>query len=226
MLSIDMNIDRGVSSLGIFCYYGVAEDITVEKGRVDLKEYVKSLINNSLSTYNLDRIKDIPIIRSYRDVMWRLGIDPTKIRVSSEALLRRAVRSNSLPSVNNVVDSCNIASLETLVPISVFDFNKVTPPLTLRFAKLGEEIIDVDDNVRGLKGGEVVLSDSRNILHLYPHRDSKLTSVDLNTKNVLIVAYGAPGIPYMLVRDAVDKSFRYLSMFCYGRRFSEVFKVV
>ncbi|MEM0453668.1 MAG: phenylalanine--tRNA ligase beta subunit-related protein [Sulfolobales archaeon] len=224
-MSIEMVVDRGISSLGIYSYYGFAEEVVVEKGRVDLREHVKGLINNLLSTYTLDRIKDNPTIRSYREIMWRLGIDPTKVRVSSEAMLRRVIKNGSFPYINNVVDSCNIASLETLIPISVFDIDKVSPPLTLRYSRSGEEFVDVDDNVRILRGVEVVLADSRTVLHLYPHRDSKPSSVDMNTRKVLVVAYGAPGIPNSLVREAVGRAFKYLSMFCYARYLSEVFKV-
>ncbi|MEM1983537.1 MAG: hypothetical protein QXZ63_07775, partial [Sulfolobales archaeon] len=102
-MSIEMVVDRGISSLGIYSYYGFAEEVVVEKGRVDLREHVKGLINNLLSTYTLDRIKDNPTIRSYREIMWRLGIDPTKVRVSSEAMLRRVIKNGSFPYINNVV---------------------------------------------------------------------------------------------------------------------------
>ncbi|MEM1679655.1 MAG: phenylalanine--tRNA ligase beta subunit-related protein [Sulfolobales archaeon] len=223
-MGIEFIVSREVKLLGISSYYGFAEGVVVEKGRVDVREYCRKLVSSLLSYYNVERVKDVPTIRSYRDIMWRLGIDPTKTRVSSEALLRRVLKSGSFPHINNVVDACNIASLETLIPISVFDLSRVRGPLELRYSKLGEKIVDIDDNVRELKGCEIVLADSNSILHLYPHRDSKTALVDLNTQSVLVVAYGAPGVPHLLVKEAVERTLKYLSMFCYARYLSEVLK--
>ncbi len=223
-MNVEFTVSHDVKLLGIFSYYGFVSDVYVEKGRVDVREYSRRLVDDLLKSYRVETIKDLPTIRSYRNVMWRLGIDPTKVRVSSEALLRRVLKSGSFPLINNVVDACNIASLETLIPISVFDFDKVKGPLELRHSRTGERMVDIDDNVRDLNGGEVVLSDSNSILHIYPHRDSKAASVDLSTKNVLVVAYGAPGVPHLLVREAVERSCKYLAMFCHGRDLSEIFK--
>lgn len=223
-MGLEFIVDRRVRLLGIFSYFGFANDIMVEKDRVDVREYTKKLANNLLNSYIIERVKDLPTIRSYRNIMWRLGLDPTKIRVSSEALLRRVLRSGLFPNINNVVDSCNIASLETLVPISIFDLNKIDGPLELRYSKLGEKLVDIDDNEKELKGDEVVLADSNSILHVYPYRDSKKASVSMNTKDVLVVAYGAPGIPHMLVRNAVEMTLKYLSMFCYAKYLSNIFK--
>ncbi len=217
-------MDHGVRLLGIFSYFGFAGNVVVEKDRVDVREHAKKLVSSLLSSYSVERVKDLPTVRSYRNIMWRLGLDPTKIRVSSEALFRRVLKSGSFPNINNVVDSCNIASLETLVPTSIFDLSKIDGSLELRHSKLGERVVDIDGNERDLKGNEVVLADSNSILHLYPHRDMKKASVDMDTKDVLVVAYGAPDIPHMLVRKAVEMTFKYLSMFCYARYLSEIFK--
>ena len=42
----------------------------------------------------------------------RFGVDPTKTRPSSEALLRRIRKGEPLPRINNAVDICNWCSLE------------------------------------------------------------------------------------------------------------------
>lgn len=159
-----------------------------------------------LSRYDVDQLKNNPIVRAYRNVMWRLGIDPTKIRPSSEALVRRILRRSYIPSINNIVDACNISSIKNLIVISVIDLDKVSPPLTLRFAKTGEEFIDLSGKVRFLKDNEVVLSDSEGyIVHLYQHRDSAKSAINPDTKKVIAVAYGAEGIPrHKLVRALED----------------------
>ena len=68
-----------------------------------------------------EQIRDQIIFRAYRDFFWRVGIDPTKTRPASEALTRRIVAGKSLPTINTLVDSYNLASVETFVAIAAFD---------------------------------------------------------------------------------------------------------
>ena len=51
--------------------------------------------------------------RRTRALYRAIGLDPTKTRPSSEALLRRVRRGDTLPRVNTIVDLCNWCSVET-----------------------------------------------------------------------------------------------------------------
>ena len=51
----------------------------------------------------------------------RVGLDPTKTRPSSEALLRRVRKGDSLPRINSMVDVCNWCSLEFQLPYGLYD---------------------------------------------------------------------------------------------------------
>jgi DNA/RNA-binding domain of Phe-tRNA-synthetase-like protein len=59
--------------------------------------------------------------RLYRSV----GIDPTKHRPSSEALVRRLIKDKALYRIHPLVDLFNLASLEALLPVGLFDLRKV-----------------------------------------------------------------------------------------------------
>ena len=48
-----------------------------------------------------------PEIDATREMYKRVGIDPTKRRPSSEALLRRVRRGDPFPRINSLVDVCN-----------------------------------------------------------------------------------------------------------------------
>src|SRR6185369_14670903 len=52
-------------------------------------------------------------IQSVRTMYKKVGIDPTKRRPSSEALLRRVLKGDPLPRVNSMVDVCNWCSFES-----------------------------------------------------------------------------------------------------------------
>ena len=50
----------------------------------------------------------------------RVGIDPTKTRPSSEALLRRVTRGDGIPRINSLVDICNWCSLGFQLPYGLY----------------------------------------------------------------------------------------------------------
>ena len=62
-------------------------------------------------------------IARVRAMYKRLGLDPTKVRPSSEALLRRVRKGDPLPRVNSLVDICNWCSVETQLPFGLYDFD-------------------------------------------------------------------------------------------------------
>ena len=69
----------------------------------------------------------------------RLGIDPTKTRPSSEALLRRVKKGDHLPRINTLVDICNWCSLELQLPYGLYDLSGIEPPIELRLGADGEQ---------------------------------------------------------------------------------------
>ncbi len=208
-MDIHVVVDRSAERLGIYLSYAECSDVEVFSRDSLLNLELRRAVGELTTSLSLENLRNHPIVRAYRDIMWRLGIDPTKVRPSSEALARRVLSGKPLPSINNVVDACNIASLKTLVPISVFDLSRATPPLILRKSLRGELFIDISGREVRLSGKEIVLSDSKGrVLHVYPHRDSAHASISSGTKEVLVVAYGAPGVPKYLVRDAVEITLR------------------
>lgn len=159
-----------------------------------------------------ENLKNNPVIRAYRNLYWRLGIDPTKVRPSSEALIRRALRG-SFPRINPVVDAGNVASALTAVPIGIYDLDYVALPVKLTFSKGGERFKPIGGmgEVEIVSPQVPILVDSKGlILHVYPHRDSIDTMVRESTRKALIVAAGAPGVPIERVVEAVNKTLEML----------------
>ena len=77
--------------------------------------------------------------RPARELYRRFGMDPTRYRPSSEALLRRVRRGEGLPRVNSLVDVANVLSVQFQVPIGLYDVGKVEgDTLTLRIGAPGE----------------------------------------------------------------------------------------
>lgn len=190
---------------------GAINNVVVEKENEKIRELKKAAYAEVRVKHDVEKLKDNPVIRAYRDFYWKLDIDPTKTRPSGEALLRRVLHGNPLPTISTAVDAYNLASMKTMIPISGFDMEKLNPPFNVRFAENGEEFIGIGmDKPLALTNKMLVLADSRHVLCIYPHRDADHTKITEKTKNILIVGYGAPGITLEQLKEAVETALSYV----------------
>jgi DNA/RNA-binding domain of Phe-tRNA-synthetase-like protein len=67
-----------------------------------------------------------------------LGKDPARYRGSAEALLRRVISGKGLPQINSVVDAINLASVESRLPIGLYDLSHVSGDIVFRAGLQGE----------------------------------------------------------------------------------------
>jgi DNA/RNA-binding domain of Phe-tRNA-synthetase-like protein len=169
------------------------------------------------SAHTIENVKDDPGYRAYRDFFWRVGIDPTKTRPASEALVRRILAGKPLPTINTAVDSYNLASALSGVPIAAFDADKLHGDLIMRFASEGEPFkgIGMKEPIM-LKPNQVVICDRENLIAVYPYRDSDDTKVTMGTKKMHVVACGVPGIGRDSVRSAYGMCADFLQKYCGG----------
>jgi len=160
--------------------------------------------------YSLAAVKDIGILRRQRDFFWQLGVDPTKVRPASEALLRRIVQGKGLPRILPIVDAYNLASVKTLLTFSAFDAAKIEPPLCVRFAQPDEEVLLIGLRMKRLSGRELVLTDALRILCVYVHGDADATKVTDATRDILLVAYGIPVVSDTELEEGLSVAVRYI----------------
>jgi len=182
----------------------------------ELERFKEEVYERIRSRFTLDLLKDYPIIRAYRDFFWRIGIDPTKIRPASEALLRRILGGRGLPTINTLVDAYNLASAETCIALAAFDADKIEgDELRMRLAGSGETFLGIGmDKPRILKGGEIVISDSKRLIAIYPYRDADYSKVTLETKRVYLMTCGVPGISLERLKEAEALAAQYIRRFC------------
>jgi DNA/RNA-binding domain of Phe-tRNA-synthetase-like protein len=118
----------------------------------------------------------------------RLGLDPTKVLPSSEALLRRVRKGDPLPRVNSLVDICNWCSVETQLPFGLYDYDKIEgDAVSLRVGAPGEGYDGIRKD-RVNVDGRLTLADVRGPFG-NPTSDSARTMVTLDTTRVLFVVY-------------------------------------
>jgi len=137
-------------------------------------------------------VLESPQIETVRKAYKSLGKDPARYRGSAEALLRRIVAGKGFPQVNVVVDVINLVSVESRLPVGLYDLAHVVGNITFRAGRAGETYKGIgkyDLNLEGLP----VFADT-----LGPHgsatSDSERTMVTAETKEILavIVSFGGP----------------------------------
>ncbi len=119
-----------------------------------------------------------------------LGKDPARYRGSAEALLRRLIAGKGLPRINNVVDVINYVSVESRLPVGLYDLVHVQGDVVFRAGRAGETYKGIgkyDLNLEGLP----VFCDALGP-HGSPTSDSERTMVTEATKNVIaiIISFG------------------------------------
>jgi len=192
---------------------GIINKVHMEKQNEQIQKLKDSVYKEVRAKYNIETLKDHPKVRAYRDFYWKLDIDPTKTRPSGEALLRRVLHEDELPCISTVVDAYNLASMKTIIPISGFDKDRLNPPFQVRFARNGEAFTGIGmSKPTSLTDKMLVLADEKQVLCIYPHRDSDYTKITGQTRNVLIVGYGAPGITEEHLKEAVGTTLSYIKM--------------
>ena len=122
-----------------------------------------------------------------RTMYKRVGIDPTKTRPSSEALLRRVRKGDSLPRINSMVDVCNWCSFEFQLPYGLYDASKIQGDVTLRIGREGESYPGIrKDDVH--VGGRIALVDAVGPFG-NPTSDSARTMVTTETTRGFLVVF-------------------------------------
>lgn len=107
-------------------------------------------------------LSEIETLAGWRAAFRLFGVDPTQYRSAAEALLRRLTKKGDIPSINAVVDVCNLVSIRYSLPVAAFDYQAIGGGITVRFAT-GEERFTVlgEAEAEQIKPGEVIfMSDS------------------------------------------------------------------
>jgi DNA/RNA-binding domain of Phe-tRNA-synthetase-like protein len=133
---------------------------------------------------------ELPEIRAWRSAFSRMGLKPTQYRCASEALLRRFRKDGAFPRLHPLVDMCNAVSAAFAIPVAVFDLDKVTGHLAVRYADGDEDYLTFSGETEHPGPREVIFADQAGHVHArrWTNRQSGLSAVQGSTATVLIVA--------------------------------------
>jgi len=153
-------------------------------------------------------------VTAVRTMYKRVGLDPTKTRPSSEALLRRVRRGDALPRINSMVDVCNWCSLEFQLPYVLYDASRIEGDVELRIGREGESYAGIrkdDVNV----GGRITLVDATGPFG-NPTSDSVRTMVTTATTRAFLVVFAPREVDAPRLATVLDSTSSRMSEFTWS----------
>jgi DNA/RNA-binding domain of Phe-tRNA-synthetase-like protein len=165
-------------------------------------------------------LSQIPGVAAWRAAYKGFGIKQTRYRSSVERLVKNVLAGRSLARVNAFVDLYNAVSLAHVLPLGADDFDKVTPPLGFRYARVGDSFVDMADSETGEapeapKAGEVVYADADHVLcrRWNWRQDARSLITPETTRGVVTLQANGAGDVVAAAADLVDL----IRKFCGGQ---------
>lgn len=211
VLYIDRDMKRIWPAARVGCIQYMAD---AEKKNEELWAYLKKEVFKRVKDAVFDYgVSEIPNVRESRTAYKAFGKDPSRYRVSSEALIRRIAQGKGLYEVNTVVDANNLISVESGFSVGSYDAAKIGGELVFRVGKegemykgIGKEQIKID--------GLPVLADSEGAVGSSTS-DSERAMITENTKEVLTLIYSFSDNGDL--EKALDHGKRYLEKYAFAR---------
>lgn len=150
----------------------------------------EALVRRLTTGYNGRPPADIPGVAETRTLFHRIGLDPTRTRPASEALLRRVLQGKGFPRIHPFVDLCNLCSLEHQIPLGLYDREKIQGAIQVRIGKEGEGYSGIRKAWIHL-AGRLLLCDGLGPFGA-PTSDSERTAVTGGTRHVFVVLFAPP----------------------------------
>jgi DNA/RNA-binding domain of Phe-tRNA-synthetase-like protein len=187
-----LRIDHGVASL---CRIVEVRAFPVAVGPASsgLVAEMDALAAELADAYGGKAPSEIEGLQAARDLYKAFGIDPTRTRPSSEALLRRVLKGQPLPRVLNAVDVANLCSVRFLLPLGLYDAAKIRGEAVLRRGTVGEGYEGIRKDRVHVDGRPVLVDEEGPFGN--PTSDSLRTCVDETTTSLWMVIFAPRGVP-------------------------------
>lgn len=200
---------------------GVVLAFDVQNGQSppELIELLRTAEEKVDQKLQLDSLLDHPGIASWREAYRAFGAKPSKFRPSMEAMTRRVLKGQHIPSINALVDIGNLISLRYLIPAGGHAIDVVKDDICLRPATGEEEFIPFgSDQVENPLPGEIVFVEGNTVLtRRWSWRQANHTLTLPETTAIEFNVDGLPPVSPEQVEQAAQELMGLIERFCGGR---------
>jgi DNA/RNA-binding domain of Phe-tRNA-synthetase-like protein len=196
----------------------LAEGVTNGESPEELVSLLRAAEESLRYQLKADTLVDHPRIASWREAYRAFGANPSKFRPSMEAMTRRVLKSQDLPSISALVDIGNVLSLRHILPAGGHAIDVVTQDISLRKATGKEQFIPLDsEQVEAPLPGEIVFVEGDVVLtRRWTWRQAKHTLLLPTTTAVEFNVDGLPPVPLSEVEETCREVGELIERFCGG----------
>lgn len=151
-------------------------------------------------------LSELPTLAGWRVAFRAFGVDPTGYRSAAEALLRRLTKKGDIPSINTLVDLCNLVSIRYGLPVAAIDTRQINGQITVRFARGDEKFVNLGQAEGDHPAsGEVIFTDEKEVViaRRWCWRQSEESAARETTSDVIITIEAQNQGGMELVRNAI-----------------------
>lgn len=191
----------------------------VIKTNKELWNYIENeVIAKIQKTFTLENLTEQINIKSSRKAYKVLGKEPSRYRVSSEALIRRILQGKGLYKINNVVDTNNLISIETGYSVGSYDLEKLQGKVNFRIGKEGERYQGIGKEMINIEKLPVFIDE----LGAYgsPTSDSTRAMITEKSKEILTVLISFNGIEGL--EKSVEIAKKYLIKYANAKNINSI----
>jgi len=166
----------------------LATNVKNERTTANLKEDFLGEQQATLARIGNTPLSELPSLAAWRNTFRAFGVNPTKYRSAPEALLRRLTKKGDIPSINTLVDICNLVSIRYAIAVAAFDTRAISDVVTVRFAEGDEQFLPLGEvNIEKPDKGEIIFVDDRGVViaRRWCWRQSEESAANLTTENVI-----------------------------------------
>jgi len=192
-----------------------ADDLHVVPVDIALAKFMNEVCDRTRRKFTLESLAEAQETRLVRAMFREWDMDPSKYRPSSEALLRRVVQGKGLYRVSNVVDICNVGSIEVGWPFGCYDRSHITAPIIFRHGAASESYEGIGKKMWHLEG-RPVLADPDGPFGS-PISDSTRSMITESAREILTVIYAPAGVSDASLERALARLSERLTQFADAR---------
>lgn len=197
----------------------VAHGVTNGPSPPELVQLLREAEASVRERLTAETIAEAPRIRSWREAYRAFGAKPAEHRSSIEAMARRALKSDPLPSISALVDIGNVISLRHLVPAGAHAIDVLKGDIAMRPATGTETFVAFgSQKVEHPAPGEIVFVEGEQVLtRRWTWRQAKHTLVEPGTTAIVFNVDCLLPVMADEAAQACAEAEELMSKFCAGR---------
>lgn len=202
----------------------IAEEVSSGPSPQELVAQLRQAEASLRQALQVQTLADHPRLKSWREAFRAFGAKPSEYRSSIEAMTRRVLRNEALPTINTLVDIGNLISLRHLLPTGAHATDHLTEDMILRPASGQESFTPfASDQEESPLPGEIIFAEGNTVLtRRWVWRQANHTLLLPTTEAAEFNVDALPPVSQPEVEEICGEIMRLVQLYCGGRTRFEI----